>query len=207
MANTRRRSREQTQRAEQRANVGFGNYQAGLEKDVQPLADSLPGLVAGGFDRARGHLGNVAAGAQDRVLRREDQTRGGIQQSAMDRGLYTSSAFDSDILDLADDTNLALADIDRMVAQIGVGLEERSGTAEAGAVGTQMDFYSMLSAIPLQQAQSINQLWGNYMNVGLLSGGGAWEDFGANFAAQIPQIAAGGASMGLTAAGVGGFGV
>lgn len=86
----------------------------------------------GNADAAITQQGSVATRA---ILDRERQMRAGNKQSALDRGIYSTSTYDAMNRGTAAATNNALADMNAQLAQLGVNTKISEGQAIAGAYG------------------------------------------------------------------------
>lgn len=112
-----------------------GNYQRTNARYGQGLNELLAGykILESGYDTAGKEIGRVGATAKSDILNRSKQQTAAAQQSAVSRGLYGTTAYDSTARGISSDANRAIGSVDESLAGLRAGLATSRGHALSSA--------------------------------------------------------------------------
>lgn len=110
-------------------------YQRTNARYSQGLDELLKGygILESGYNQAGKEIGRVGESARSDLLAREKQQTAAAQQSAISRGLYGTTAYDSAARGIASDTNRSLGSLNEGLAGLRAGLAKEKGMALYGA--------------------------------------------------------------------------
>lgn len=105
------------------------------EKGSAGLTYQKQGLkaVQAGNSKASKIAAGLGTSAYNRVLDREQQTKGDLQQRSVNSGLYSTTSLDAANRGVMSDTNRALAEITDSIGGIQTGIAQQGGALESGA--------------------------------------------------------------------------
>lgn len=138
-----------------------------------------------GYSNAESAITQQGAVATKALLDREKQNLASAKQSAMNRGIYSSTVYDAMNRGVNADTNSALADLNAQLALLGSNVRIGQGQAQAGAygqmAGLEQNYMQMLASLGAGKAANVEQGYqGGYMDdiLGMLGMGFGSGGFG-----------------------------